>query len=77
MPARYWLEIAGIVRGRLADLVANRLLEAGALAVDMADPHADREDEQPLFGEPGMIQDARWEESRLAALFEATMTPEC
>ncbi len=76
MSTRHWLEISGVVRGSLADRLADRLLESGALAVDVADPHAETEDEQPLFGEPGMAHDARWEQSRLAALFEPEQTPE-
>ncbi len=71
-----WLEIAGPVRGEVSDLLAEFLAEAGALAVDLADLHAEDGDEQPLYGEPGAATEARWAECRVAALFDQTHTPE-
>jgi len=52
-----------------ADLWSDALLEAGALAVDAADPSAGTPDETPLFGEPGEAGVAPWSTSRLTALF--------
>lgn len=52
-----------------ADLWSDALLEAGALAVDAADPDAGTPDETPLFGEPGEPGVAPWSTSRLTALF--------
>ena len=52
-----------------ADLWSDALLEAGALAVDAADPGAGTPDETPLFGEPGEPGVAPWSTSRLSALF--------
>lgn len=52
-----------------ADLWSDALLEAGALAVDAADPGAGTPDETPLFGEPGEPGVAPWSTSRLTALF--------
>jgi ribosomal protein L11 methyltransferase len=65
-----WIEISGAVKGEFADAIADSLLESGALAVDVADLHAESDDEQPIFGEPGMSLAARWADSRIAALFD-------
>jgi ribosomal protein L11 methyltransferase len=54
-----------------ADLWSDALLESGALAVDIADPAAGTEDEQPLFGEPGAATAARWPVGRVTALFRS------
>ena len=65
-----WIEISGPVKGAAADAIADALLEAGALAVDVADLNAESDAEQPIFGEPGMALTQRWADSRIAALFE-------
>jgi ribosomal protein L11 methyltransferase len=65
-----WIEISGAVKGDVADAIADALLEGGALAVDVADLHAESDEEQPIFGEPGMSLAARWADSRIAALFD-------
>jgi ribosomal protein L11 methyltransferase len=74
--AKHWIEISGAVKGDVADAIADALLESGALAVDVADLHAESDAEQPIFGEPGMALDVRWADSRIAALFENTATTE-
>lgn len=71
-----WLEISGPVKGEHADAIADALMEAGALAVDVADLHAQSEAEQPIFGEPGMALDVRWADSRIAALFDSAVPTE-
>ncbi len=76
MSAKSWLEISGPVKGESADAIADALMESGALAVDVADLHAESDDEQPIFGEPGMPLDKRWADSRIAALFDADIAPE-
>lgn len=68
--AMSWIEISGPVKGAAADAIADALLEAGALAVDVADLNAESDAEQPIFGEPGMALTQRWADSRIAALFE-------
>ena len=65
-----WIEISGPVKGVAADAIADALLEAGALAVDVADLNAESDAEQPIFGEPGMALTQRWADSRIAALFD-------
>jgi ribosomal protein L11 methyltransferase len=52
-----------------ADLWSDALLDAGALAVDVADARAGTPDETPLFGEPGEEGAAPWSVARLTALF--------
>ena len=74
MSALTWLEISGPVKGENADAIADALLDAGALAVDVADLNAESDAEQPIFGEPGMAQGQRWADSRIAALFESNVT---
>jgi ribosomal protein L11 methyltransferase len=71
-----WIEISGAVKGDVADAVADALMEAGALAVDVADLNAESEAEQPIFGEPGMTLNARWADSRIAALFDEDVSTE-
>lgn len=65
-----WIEISGPVKGTAADAIADELLAAGALAVDVADLNAESDAEQPIFGEPGMALTQRWADSRIAALFD-------
>ncbi len=74
--ARTWIEISGQVKGEAADAIADALLEAGALAVDVADLHAESDAEQPIFGEPGMPLSQRWADSRIAALFDSAVATE-
>ncbi len=74
MSALTWLEISGPVKGEAADAIADALLAAGALAVDVADLNAESDAEQPIFGEPGMALSQRWADSRIAALFESSVT---
>jgi ribosomal protein L11 methyltransferase len=52
-----------------ADAWSDALIDAGALAVDAADPRAGTPAETPLFGEPGEPGVAPWSVSRLSALF--------
>jgi ribosomal protein L11 methyltransferase len=61
------------VPGEAAAALADALLAAGALSVDMSDPCAGTAEETPLFDEPGATDSGAWASSRLAALFpEAT-----
>jgi len=45
------------------------LLAAGALSVDVADPHAGTAAETPVYAEPGETAGAHWPVSRITALF--------
>ncbi|WJF89893.1 50S ribosomal protein L11 methyltransferase [Paraburkholderia bonniea] len=52
-----------------AESLSDTLLDLGALSVSVEDADADTPDEQPLFGEPGLIPEhAAWRHSRVLAL---------
>ena len=59
------------VPGPQADPLADALLAAGALSVDLADADADTPLENPAFDEPGQSA-ARWARCRVSALFPET-----
>ena len=54
-----------------ADAWSDALLDVGALSVEIADPQAGTEAEQPLYGEPGAATNLRWPIARVTALFRA------
>lgn len=54
-----------------AEALADALVEAGALSVSIEDANAETPDEQPLFGEPGLVPERHaWKTSRLRVLVE-------
>lgn len=56
---------------RSAEALADALVEAGALSVSLEDANAETPDEQPLFGEPGLVPERHaWTSSRLRVLVE-------
>ena len=59
------------VEAGAADGWGDALLAAGALSVDVADPHAGTEAETPLYAEPGESAGTLWPVSRITALFAA------
>jgi ribosomal protein L11 methyltransferase len=64
------VELALICPQQRVELVSDALMELDALAVTVEDADADSEDEQALFGEPGMpAPRAGWQRSILKALF--------
>jgi ribosomal protein L11 methyltransferase len=62
-----WLSITLDLDGADAEAMSEALLEAGALSVEMVDPHAGTKEEQAWFDEPG-APPRRWGRTRLAAL---------
>jgi len=52
-----------------AERWADALLDAGALAIDTADPHAGSDREIAKYGEPGAADAGLWPVCRLSALF--------
>ena len=52
-----------------ADRLSDMLMELGALSVSIEDAHAGTSAEQPIFGEPGMLQET-WHDSLITALFD-------
>ncbi|SDQ58122.1 [LSU ribosomal protein L11P]-lysine N-methyltransferase [Burkholderia orbicola] len=59
-----------------AEALSDALLDLGALSVSVEDADADTPDEQPLFGEPGLVPDrTAWQHSRVVALLSADHEP--
>ncbi|WP_175713720.1 50S ribosomal protein L11 methyltransferase [Burkholderia ambifaria] len=59
-----------------AEALSDALLELGALSVSVEDADADTPDEQPLFGEPGLVPDrTAWQRSRVIALLSPDHEP--
>ncbi|WP_175955604.1 50S ribosomal protein L11 methyltransferase [Burkholderia sp. BCC0405] len=59
-----------------AEALSDALLDLGALSVSVEDADADTPDEQPLFGEPGLVPDrTAWQHSRVVALLAADHEP--
>lgn len=59
-----------------AEALSDALVELGALSVSVEDADADTPDEQPLFGEPGLVPErTAWQHSRVIALVDATQDP--
>jgi len=56
------------VEAAAADSWSDRLLEAGALSVDAADPRAGTADEAAVFDEPGAAGERWWPMARLTSL---------
>ncbi len=55
--------------------LSDELINLGALSVSLEDVNADTPDEQPLFGEPGMLVEGAWQRSRVIALIGLTQDP--
>ncbi len=71
-PAARWAQATLRLSSRYAESVSEALMEAGALSVSIEDAQADSEDEQPLFGEPGMVpEQTSWSDNRVLALFNS------
>ncbi|VWC09199.1 ribosomal protein L11 methyltransferase [Burkholderia pseudomultivorans] len=59
-----------------AEELSDALLELGALSVSVEDADADTPDEQPLFGEPGLVPErTAWQHSRVVALLSPDHEP--
>ncbi|BAX59690.1 50S ribosomal protein L11 methyltransferase [Burkholderia stabilis] len=59
-----------------AEALSDALLDLGALSVSVEDADADTPDEQPLFGEPGLVPDrTAWQHSRVVALLSPDHEP--
>jgi ribosomal protein L11 methyltransferase len=64
-----WTEVIIEIDRVHAEALSDALMEAGALSVSVEDADEGTEQEQPLFGEPGMEPaEAAWEHSRVVAL---------
>ncbi|KVG66695.1 50S ribosomal protein L11 methyltransferase [Burkholderia pseudomultivorans] len=59
-----------------AEELSDALLDLGALSVSVEDADADTPDEQPLFGEPGLVPErTAWQHSRVVALLSPDHEP--
>lgn len=65
-----WLSLTFRIESDYADLISDRLLEQGALSVDVHDAGEGTSQEQPLFGEPGSPPDQFWQKAEVTVLLE-------
>lgn len=64
-----WLAVILEVEAAFAEQLGDALLQAGALAVDIADATAGTSQERPLFAEASAAAAGAWAHNRLTALF--------
>ena len=62
-------QITIAVNDHLAERLADALMEHGALSAAIEDAYAGTENEQAIFGEPGMPAAQIWQQSKVIALF--------
>ena len=60
---------------KLAEAFSDALMEQGALCSTIEDAYAGTEQEQPIFGEPGMPAQQVWQQSQVTALFDTAADP--
>lgn len=66
-----WTEVVIEIAREHAEALSDALMEAGALSVSVEDADEGTDQENPLFGEPGMVPaEAAWDRSRVVALTE-------
>ena len=64
-----WTEVVIEIARDHAEALSDALMEAGALSVSVEDADEGTDQENPLFGEPGMVPtEAAWDRSRVVAL---------
>jgi ribosomal protein L11 methyltransferase len=66
-----WVAVTLVIDAPAAEKLADALLEAGAVSVDVADADAGTPHERPLFDEPCGPQANLWNRARVTALFPA------
>ncbi|NWK77079.1 50S ribosomal protein L11 methyltransferase [Aquitalea sp. LB_tupeE] len=64
-----WLQATIDTDSAVAERLADALMDAGALSTAIEDALAGTDQEQPIFGEPGMPVDKLWNHSRIITLF--------
>lgn len=62
-------QITVFVHERIAETLSDTLMEHGALSTALEDAHAGTENEEAIFGEPGMPTGQIWQRSKIIALF--------
>ena len=64
-----WTEVVIEIARQHAEALSDALMESGALSVSVEDADEGTAQENPLFGEPGMVPtEAAWDRSRVVAL---------
>jgi ribosomal protein L11 methyltransferase len=71
-----WLALNLELEAGRAEALADVLLEAGALSVEITDAVAGTPQERPIFGEPGADPGRIWSSSSVRALFDAAVDVE-
>ena len=70
-------ELVFRVSADVAESLGDALMEIGALSISVLDADADTEEENPLYGEPGMtLERQAWNHSHLQALFNSELWDE-
>lgn len=70
-----WLNLRFTVVAGKAEALGDALIDLGALSVSIDDAAAGTPNEQPIFGEPGMPEDALWALCSVSALFARDTDP--
>ena len=71
-----WLAIRLYAQARVAEAIADALIEAGALSVSCDDADAGTPDEAAQFAEPGMEPAQPWRRNLLTALVDESSDPQ-
>ncbi len=71
-----WISISIETDCRHADILADALMENGALSASIEDADAGTPAERPQFGEPGSSSMPGWTRSRVVALLDETTDPD-
>jgi ribosomal protein L11 methyltransferase len=64
-----WQSLRITTDAATAEILSDALADHGALSVSVEDAAAGTQQEQPLFGEPGSLPEALWQQCKLVALF--------
>src|SRR4051812_44656303 len=64
-----WVTLRFTAPAAAAEALSEALSELGALSVSIDDAAAGTDQEKPIFGEPGMPEEALWNNCAVSALF--------
>lgn len=70
-----WIQATIDTDSKVAERLADALMESGALSAAIEDAYAGTPQEEPIFGEPGEPVDRLWSQSRIIVLFEHDADP--
>ncbi|MDR4518720.1 MAG: 50S ribosomal protein L11 methyltransferase [Nitrosomonas sp.] len=66
-----WITLIVKTDNACAESLSDALLEHGALSVDIHDAAAGTDEEQPLYGEPGLPAGQLWQKAEVSGMFES------